>query len=76
MASQGLTLAELHLIIDEGRKRWADPLWCRHTLALTIERQSRKLPYLRALGLSTTGLEARIERLREDHRAAVLETAR
>ncbi len=76
MASQGLTLAELHLIIGEGRKRWADPRWRWRTLAMAIERESRKAPLLQALSLSTTGLEARIERIRADHRATVLETAR
>ncbi|MDP9471719.1 MAG: hypothetical protein M3Q71_13825 [Chloroflexota bacterium] len=76
MASQGLPLAELHLIIDEGRKRWADPLWCRRTLAAAIRRESDKAAFLQGLDRPTAGTEQRIARIREDHRLAVLETAR
>ncbi len=76
MASPGLTLAELHLIIDEGRKRWADPLWRRRTLAAAIRREPDKAAFLQGLDRPTAGTEQRIARIREDHRLAVLETAR
>ncbi len=76
MTGPGLTLAELHTIIATAEANWADPLWRRRTLARALERETRKVPHLQALGLSTTGLNARIEHIRADHRAAVLETAR
>ncbi len=76
MASQGLTLAEFHLIIGEGRKRWADPLWRRRTLTAAIQRESDKATFLQGLGRPTAGTKQRIAQIREDHRLAVLETAR
>ncbi|MDP9470658.1 MAG: hypothetical protein M3Q71_08315 [Chloroflexota bacterium] len=72
----GLTLTDLHAIIDAAAADWADPRWRRRTLARAIERETRKLPNLQILGLSTAGLERRIARIREEHRAAVLQTAR
>ncbi len=74
--SDSLTLAELHDILAKAEADRADPWRHRRTLAFAIERETRKLPHLQAIGPSTMGLESRIEHLREEHRVAVLETAR